>query len=1164
MANYNKSFNFRNGVQVDNDNFVVNANGLVGIGTTIPKDYLLNVYGDVRVTGLVTTKSLDVSELNIGIATVTSLNVGNISISSGIITATSGIVTYYGDGSKLTNMSTSQWIDVDPGPFVLSIYAAGNVGIATTFPSFALQIGGNPNFSNGIGINSVGGVYASGIITAANFSGGGSLLSNINANNISSGTLSTSRLPIIPNQNLPSNISVSGIITAQTRFVGNVTGNVNSSGVSTFSGGIIGNVTGNVNSSGVSTFSGGIIGNVTGNVNSSGVSTFSGGIIGNVTGDLIGIASTARNLTSDARVNIQHLESQTSTIGVSTISTRLGVSGNIGVNTDSPQADIHIVNSSNTSLHLTGNQSTITLGRNLDRSENSGGLKFGNTSGLYPYSNTRTLDIVNYDTGNLNYYLHYGSAGVGTGNFNWIYTPNGSNPLMTLTYEGNLGIGVTNPTNKLQVFGSAQVSSLTITNDLYVSNTINADITGTASTSTNVSGGTIDAISAYISGITTSIGGFFGDLTGNVVGNSDSATTSTNVFGGNVENVEFVGIATTSANSNEVLYVNGDSIFAGNVSISGILTANTFIGDGSGLTGVVGTGSGVEIRSNDSPVGTAATINFRNNLTVDFSNGVATIDSTGGTGGSGESYWSSTSAGIHTLSKVGIGTTNPTSALTVKGNTSLETLNVFGVSTFAGAITATSSITLNSTSAERSIGFNNGSTNIYFYGLTSADRSGHVGMFDGTNNRYIWRYYPTNDSFIFDRIVSITDVPTSTTLTGTPSQKLQVTGGAYISGNLGIGKTNPQYKLDVAGTTLTNQLSVGVGGSIIHTNEYGVGIGTTADTSALVIGGGQDKLLVRGRIRSFGPYSEEEGIINGISVGSDRETIKGLLIYDDGNTPSGIVEKGVKLTAVDESLKLMAGVGNYNNYNSIIINKNGVGIGTTNPTSKLTVYDGSFAIQSPGKNPLDISQLVDNTWIIRTFGNDTISIAPNNTKRLTANNSGVVVSGILTATSFVGDGSGLTNLPSGGSSGVSVQDNTSLIGTATTINFGTGLSVSSVSAGIVTVTAIPTNNFYDGGIVTGNITLTSVNKNQLIAVSTGSSISINLPAGSGLSAGDGFTFVDVGSSETSSGNASTFNITINPNGSDRILGGSGPLIIDENGASVKLVWMGSTYDWRIV
>ena len=35
MANYRKSFNFRNGVQVDDDNLVVNANGLVGIGFSL-------------------------------------------------------------------------------------------------------------------------------------------------------------------------------------------------------------------------------------------------------------------------------------------------------------------------------------------------------------------------------------------------------------------------------------------------------------------------------------------------------------------------------------------------------------------------------------------------------------------------------------------------------------------------------------------------------------------------------------------------------------------------------------------------------------------------------------------------------------------------------------------------------------------------------------------------------------------------------------------------------------------------------------------------------------------------------------------------------------------------------------------------------------------------
>jgi hypothetical protein len=60
--------------------------------------------------------------------------------------------------------------------------------------------------------------------------------------------------------------------------------------------------------------------------------------------------------------------------------------------------------------------------------------------------------------------------------------------------------------------------------------------------------------------------------------------------------------------------------------------------------------------------------------------------------------------------------------------------------------------------------------------------------------------------------------------------------------------------------------------------------------------------------------------------------------------------------------------------------------------------------------------------------------------------------GVVTATTFVGDGSGLTGITASGT-GVIIKDSGSLVGTAGTINFGDNVSVSPISAGVVTVTA---------------------------------------------------------------------------------------------------------------
>ena len=81
------------------------------------------------------------------------------------------------------------------------------------------------------------------------------------------------------------------------------------------------------------------------------------------------------------------------------------------------------------------------------------------------------------------------------------------------------------------------------------------------------------------------------------------------------------------------------------------------------------------------------------------------------------------------------------------------------------------------------------------------------------------------------------------------------------------------------------------------------------------------------------------------------------------------------------------------------------------------------------------------------------------------------VSGNISATKFVGDGSGLTAVVAD-QAGILLQNNDSDVGTATTINFSTGIEVSTVSSGFATVT-VPDVGFFssnDTGIhTTGNI-----------------------------------------------------------------------------------------------
>ena len=393
MANYRKSFNLRNGVQVDDDNFIVNANGLVGIGTSSPTEFL-DVRGNAKIVGLVTANNLYAGIATVGFITATQ----GLSV-SGVLTAT----TFSGSAAGLTGIYA---IAVD-GWYITSsgVSTVANVGVGTTNPQGAFQVG------TGATIYSTGDAKYTGIVTASSFTG------NLNGN-------------------------VTGNLT------GNVTGNINSSGVSTLTTLLVGTaITATSGIVSATTF----IGNLTGNV--------TGSLAGNATG-LSGTPNITVGTVTASKVVANVVEVPNT--GVTTISKLLHVgtggtafaaleSGRIGVGTAVPTSDLQIRKSSGSLLEVISNtgNSRISVGQSVGVGKSTGVIRFGDTN--------QTLDIINNDTGNLNYYLHAGPAGVGTGRFEWIYGQTNLQ-LMSLTHGGSLGLGKTNPDNTLHVVGTSTVT----------------------------------------------------------------------------------------------------------------------------------------------------------------------------------------------------------------------------------------------------------------------------------------------------------------------------------------------------------------------------------------------------------------------------------------------------------------------------------------------------------------------------------------------------------------------------------------------------------------------------------------------------------------------------------------------------------------------------------
>ena len=427
MANIRKSFNFRTGLQVDNDNFVVNANGLVGIGTSIPQGYLLNVHGDTRVTGLVTTGELYAGIGTVGVLSATSADVSGILTVGQLKVGSSEIF------DNLIGYARTTFITDNAG---VGLHTTSKLGINTTT---------SPGSSD-VEFKVHGNADVTGILTASTLSG------TLPVTDLS-GTLTNAQLPTDINK-------PTGIITASS-FVGSLTGT----------------------------------------------------------------ATTASSLTGSPSITVTDVSASNVSSGVVTATTELNVgsggtalsalsTGRLGIGTALPTSEIQVRKASGSLVEVVSDsgQARISVGQSVGAGNSSAVLRFGNVD--------KTLDLVNNDTGNLNFILHGGSAGVDTGRFDWLYGQNIVSPLMSLTYEGDFGIGETNPTNTLHVVGTS-----TVTSTAYFGGDVRAKkiyftelVDGVVKTNANINSGISTFNKVYLTG---------GD---NVLSINSDAPTGTNKF----------------------------------------------------------------------------------------------------------------------------------------------------------------------------------------------------------------------------------------------------------------------------------------------------------------------------------------------------------------------------------------------------------------------------------------------------------------------------------------------------------------------------------------------------------------------------------------------------------------------------------------------------------
>ena len=431
----------------------------------------------------------------------------------GIITATGGI-----------NV-TGGALSVSTGDVIAAGGQLGNLRVGTTEDNTITSSTGNlildsasgtTQINDNLTVTGIIGGNLTGNVTGAIDSVGVSTIGRFISTDISISGVSTFTGNIDANGDLDvdghtelDQLNVSGIGTLTRSFATNLS----VSGVSTLTGNLIANgnidlagtldVDGtteldDVNVSAGATFAGNIDAN--GNLDVAGSSTFTGAIDANggASIDNIRIGVTGNNEIDTSSGNLT-IDSAT---GLTIIDDNLRISGSttagivtatsLGIGTDSANAEIQI--------HKASGSSSIVIGRNPSVGANNAQLRFGNTAGSFPYSDSAALDLINYGTGNFNYYIQSGNGG-----FHWHKGANNAR-LMSLTNSGNLGIGKTDSSDKLHVEGNVAITGVCTANS-FVAGSLTGNLTGNVIGNINASGnGLVLGNSNVTSGVSTFAG----------------------------------------------------------------------------------------------------------------------------------------------------------------------------------------------------------------------------------------------------------------------------------------------------------------------------------------------------------------------------------------------------------------------------------------------------------------------------------------------------------------------------------------------------------------------------------------------------------------------------------------------------------------------------------